>query len=90
MFDRGAQLTYITKELNLVPFKQEKIAINIFVSTELKVQNIDVVKFIMIDSRKNVYVYSNSLFKFDSNIVISNNLSSFEKLKICSRINTIS
>ena len=56
MFDRGAQLTYITKELNLVPFKQEKIAINIFVSTELKVQNIDVVKFIMIDSRKNVYV----------------------------------
>ena len=27
LFDSGAQRTYITKELNLVPFKQEKMVI---------------------------------------------------------------
>ena len=38
LFDVGAQRTYITKELkeklNLVPFKQEKIAIKVFGTTE--------------------------------------------------------
>ena len=60
LFDNGAQHTYISKELkeklNLVPFKQEKIAVNVFDRTEeSKVQNIDV-KFIVISGRKNVYV----------------------------------
>ena len=60
LFDSFAQRIYITKELkqklNLAPFKQEKIAIKVFGSTESKVQNIDVVKFILIGARKNVYV----------------------------------
>ena len=60
LFDSGAQHTYITKKLkkklNLIPFKQEKIAIKVFDSTESKVQNIDVVKFIVMGARKNVYV----------------------------------
>ena len=38
LFDVGAQRTYITKELkeklNLVPFKQEKIATKVFGTTE--------------------------------------------------------
>ena len=60
LFDNGAQHTYISKELkeklNLVPFKQEKIAVNVFDRTEeSKVQNIDV-KFNVISGRKNVYV----------------------------------
>ena len=43
-------------KLNLVPFKQEKIAVNVFGRTEeSKVQNIDV-KFIVISGRKNVFV----------------------------------
>ena len=43
-------------KLNLVPFKQEKIAVNVFGRTEeSKVQNIDV-KFIVISGRKNVCV----------------------------------
>ena len=40
LFDSGAQRTYITKELkqklNLIPFKQDKIAIKVFGSTESK------------------------------------------------------
>ena len=59
LFESGAQRTYITKELkqklNLTIFKQ-KIAIKVFGGTESKVQNIDVVKFIVIGARKNVYV----------------------------------
>ena len=60
LFDSAAQRTYITRELkeklNLVPFKQEKIAIKFIGSTESKIQNIDVVKFIVTGTRKNVYV----------------------------------
>ena len=60
LFDSAAQRTYITRELkeklNLVPFKQEKRAIKFIGSTESKIQNIDVVKFIVTGTRKNVYV----------------------------------
>ena len=60
LFDSAAQRTYIARELkeklNLVPFKQEKRAIKFIGSTESKIQNIDVVKFILTGTRKNVYV----------------------------------
>ena len=84
LFDSGAQRTYITKELkeklNLLPFKQEKIAIKVFGSTESKIQNIDVVKFMVIGTRKNVYVEalvipticSNLYYQYSSS-TISNN-----------------
>ena len=56
LFDCGAQRVYITKELkeklNLIHFKQEKIAIKVFGSAESKVQNIDVVKSIVISAEK--------------------------------------
>ena len=60
LFNSSAKRIYITKELkeklNLVPFKQEKIATKVFDSTESKIQNIDIVKFILIGSRKKFYV----------------------------------
>ena len=94
--DSGAQRTYITKELkeklNLVPFNKEKIAINAFASTESKIQNIEVVKFIVIGARKNVYVEALVIPKICSNLYnqYSNcnfkHLSSFEKLENCSKV----
>ena len=93
LFDSGAQRTYITEELkaklNLVPFKQEKIAIKVFDSTESKVQNIDVVKFIVIGTRKNVYVEAlvipticSNLYNQYSNSAISNNYPHLKNLKL--------
>ena len=46
------------------------MAINVFVSTELKVQNIDVVKFVMIDSRKN-YVEALIIPTICSNLIVT-------------------
>ena len=84
LFDGDAQRTYITKELkkklNLLPFKHEKIAIRVFGSTKSKVQNIEVVKFIVIGTRKIVYVEAlvipticSNLCNQYSNSAISNN-----------------
>ena len=60
LFDSGAQRTYITKELieklNVLPYKQEKITIWVFGSAESKIQNINIVNFILIGERNNVYV----------------------------------
>ena len=68
--------------LNLVPFKQEKITIKVFGSTEMKVQNIDVVKFIVIGASKNDYVETlvipttcSNLHNQYSNSATSNNYS---------------
>ena len=59
---------------------QEKIAIIVFSSIESKVQNIDVVKFVVIGARKNVYVETlliaticSNLYNQYSNSAISNN-----------------
>ena len=93
LFDSGVQHTYITKELkeklDLIPFKQEKIAIKVFGSTESKVQNIDVVKFIVIGARRNVYVEAlvipticSNLYNQYSNRAISNNRSHLKNLKL--------
>ena len=89
---------YITKELkekfNLVPFKQEKIAIKVFGSTESKVQNIDVVKFVVIGARKNVYVEAlvipticSNLYNQYSNSAISNNYPHLKNLKLAQESN---
>ena len=98
LFDSGAQRTYITKKLkkklNLVPFKQEKIAIKVFDSTESKVQNIDVVKFIVMVARKNVYVEAfvipticSNLYNQHSNRAISNNYSRLKNIKLAQESN---
>ena len=97
-FDSGAQRTYITKELkeelNLIPFKQEKIAIKVSGSTESKVEDIDVVKFIVIGATKNVYVEAlvipticSNLYNQYSNRAISNNYSHLKNLKLAQELN---
>ena len=94
--DSGTQRTYITKELkeklNLVPFNKEKIAINAFDSTESKVQNIEVVKLVVIGARKNVYVEAlviqkicSNLYNQYSNSVISNIYPHLKNLKIAQK-----
>ena len=98
LFDSGAQRTYITKELkeklNLLPFKQEKIAIKVFGSAESKIQNIDVVKFMVIGTRKNVYVEALVIQTFRSNLynqysssTISNNYPHLKNLKLAQKSN---
>ena len=99
LFDSGAQRTYITKELkqklNLISFKQEKIARKVFGSTESsKIQNIDVIKFIVIGARKNVYVEAlvipticSNLHNQYSNRTISNNYSHLKNLKLAQESN---
>ena len=71
LLDSGVQHTYITKELNLAPFKQEKITVKVFGSTESKVQNIGVVKFIVIGARKNVYVEALIVPTICSNLIVT-------------------
>ena len=98
LFDSGAQRTYITKELkeklNLVPVRQEKIAIKVFGSTESKIQNIDVVKFIVTGTKKNVYVEAlvipticSNLYNQNSNSVISSNYPHLKNLKLAQKSN---
>ena len=98
VFDSGAQRTYITKglkqKLNLTPFKEEEIAIKVFGSTESKVQNIDVVKLIVIGARKNVYVEAlvipticSNLYTQCSNKTISNIYSHLKNLKRAQKSN---
>ena len=98
LFDGDAQRTYITKELkkklNLLPFKHEKITIKVFGSTKSKVQNIEVVKFIVIGTRKNVYVEAlvipticSNLCNQYSNSAISNNYPHLKNLKLAQESN---
>ena len=98
LFDSSAQRTYITKELkknlNLTPFKQEKISIKVFGSTESKFQNTDALKFIVIDARKNVYLEAlvipticSNLHNQYSNRAISNNYSHLKNLKLAQESN---
>ena len=72
LFDSAAQRTYITRELkeklNLLPFKQEKIAIKVIGSAKSKIQNIGVVKFIVTGTRKNLFVEELVILTICSNL----------------------
>ena len=60
LFDSGAQRTYITKslkdKLNLLPIRNEKISIKVFETTNSKIQEIEIVKFKVKGTNKNIFV----------------------------------
>ena len=60
LFDSGAQRTYITKslkdKLNLLPIRNEKISIKVFETTNSKIQEIEIAKFKVKGTNKNIFV----------------------------------